>query len=87
MKYVNKHGEVQTLIANRHPIKGVENYFTNTLLYQDQLKAGQELELPGSGTEGDADLESDDGCPWKLDHTVMDLENGALDYPTLDEGV
>jgi len=37
MKYVDGDGKVQTLIAKRHPFKGVENYFTDSLLYQDSL--------------------------------------------------
>jgi len=37
MKYVDEEGEVRTLIAEKHPFKGVEKYFTNNLLYQDSL--------------------------------------------------
>ena len=32
MKYVCKDEKVRTLIAERHPFKGVENYFTDSLL-------------------------------------------------------
>jgi len=32
---------VRTLIAERHPFKGVENYFTDSLLYQDSLEADE----------------------------------------------
>ena len=38
MKYVDGDGKVRTLIAERHPFKGVENYFTDSLLYQDSLE-------------------------------------------------
>ena len=37
MKYVDEDGKVQTLIAKSHQFKGVENYFTDSLLYQDSL--------------------------------------------------
>jgi len=33
MKYADEEGEVRTLIAERHPFKEVENYFTNFPLY------------------------------------------------------
>jgi len=38
MKYVDREGKVWTLIAKRHPFKRVENYFTDSLLYQDSPK-------------------------------------------------
>ena len=33
MKYIDGSEKVRTLIAKRHPFKGVENYFTDSLLY------------------------------------------------------
>ena len=38
MKYIDGDGKVRTLIAERYPFKGVENYFTDSLLYQDSLE-------------------------------------------------
>ena len=38
MKYVDGDEKVRTLIAERHSFKGVENYFTDSLLYQDSLE-------------------------------------------------
>src|SRR3954467_2401469 len=35
MKYVDAQGQVRTLVAEQRPFKGVENYFTDALLYQD----------------------------------------------------
>ena len=35
MKYVDEEGKVRMLIAKRHPFKGVKNYLTDSLLYQD----------------------------------------------------
>ena len=37
MKYADGRGRVKTLIAKKHPLKGVENYFTDSLPYQDSL--------------------------------------------------
>src|SRR3954470_3111854 len=35
MKYVDEQGQVRTLVAKQRPFKGVENYFTDALLYQE----------------------------------------------------
>ena len=41
MKYVDEDEKVRILIVERHPFKGVENYFTDSLLYQDSLEIGE----------------------------------------------
>ena len=41
MKYSDRSGKVGTLIAERQPFKGVENYFTDSLLYQDSLEMNE----------------------------------------------
>jgi len=38
MKYADERGRVRTLIAEKYPFKGVENYFTDFHLYQDPLE-------------------------------------------------
>jgi len=35
IKYTDRDGKIRTLIAERHPFKGEENYFTDSLLYID----------------------------------------------------
>ena len=62
MKYVGKDGKVRTLIAERHPFKGVENYFTDSLLYQDSLEADGNPypEESVSGNEADTESEEDE---------------------------
>jgi len=40
-KYVDEDGKVRTLIAERYPFKGVKNYFTDFLLYQDSLETNE----------------------------------------------
>src|SRR3954468_19750820 len=54
MKYVDAQGQVCTLVAEQRHFKGVENYFTDALLYQDahevvaqhkeELKLGNEAD-------------------------------------------
>ena len=60
MKYIDGSGKVRTLIAERHPFKGVENYFTDSLLYQDSLETNekQQPEEPDSGNEADTEQKS-----------------------------
>ena len=53
MKYIDGDGKVRTLIAKRNPFKGVENYFADSLLYQDSLETNEnpQPEEPDSGNE------------------------------------
>jgi len=60
------------LIFKRHPFKGVENYFTNSLLYQDSLekdKNPQQEELD-SGNEAYVEPEAEEECLWELNSLV-----------------
>ena len=41
MKYVSEDEKVRMLIAESHPFKGVKNYFTDSLLYQDSLETDE----------------------------------------------
>lgn len=50
-----------------------------TLLYQAQLESSLELENLGFGNEADAELESDEDCPWELDLSVVGLDNPIFD--------
>lgn len=38
MEYVDEDGEMHILIVEKQSFKGVENYFTNTLLYVESAK-------------------------------------------------
>ena len=57
MKYIDESGKVRTLIVERHPFKGVENYFTDSLLYQDSMEINENLQPvePDSGNEADTE--------------------------------
>jgi len=59
MKYVDEDKKVRILIAERHPFKGVENYFTDSLLYQDSLETDENPhpKEPDSGNEADMEPE------------------------------
>ena len=57
MKYIGGDGKVRMLIAERHPFKEVENYFIDSLLYQDSIEADENLhpEELDSGNEADTE--------------------------------
>jgi len=60
-KYVGEDGKVRTLIVKRHPFKGIENYFTDSLLNQDSLEVDENphLEEPDSCNEADTEPKED----------------------------
>ena len=85
MKYIDGSGKVRTLITERHPFKGVENYFTDSLLYQDSVETDEisQPEEPDSGNEADTESEKEE-CMWELDPLVtstnkLDVDNTADD--------
>jgi len=74
------------LIAEMYPFKGVENYFTDSLLYQDSLETNKnpQPEEPYSGNEADTELEAEEECMWELNPLVtsinkFDVNNTADD--------
>jgi len=58
MKYADEEEKIKTLIVEKHIFKGVENYFTDSLLHQDSLEVARNslLEDPDSGNEADVEL-------------------------------
>ena len=73
------------MIAERHPFKGVENYFTDSLLYQDSVETNEipQPEELDSGNEADTEPEKEE-CMWELDPLVtsinkLDVDNNADD--------
>ena len=64
MKYTNEAGEVRTLITKKHLLKGVEKYFTDSLLCQDSLETAENpsLEDPDSGNDADTEPEPEEEC-------------------------
>jgi len=74
MKYVDEDGKLRTLIAKRHPFKGIENYFTNSLLYQDSLEIDENPhpEEYDSGIEVDTEP-GEEECLSEINPLVMTL--------------
>ena len=84
MKYIDESGQVRTLIAERHPFKGVENYFTDSLLYQEPEETNEtpQPEEPDSGNEADIEPEKEE-CLWELEPLVK--STNKLDVDTTDD--
>ena len=77
MKYIDRDEKVRTLIAKRHPFKGVENYFTDSLLCQTSLETyeNSQLEELDSGNETDIKPEAEKECLWELNPLVTSVKN------------
>ena len=88
MKHIDGSRKVQTLIAGRHPFKGVENYFTDSLLYQDSLAMNKnpQSEEPDSGNEADSESEAEEECLWELNPLVTSINKLDINNPANDVG-
>ena len=75
MKYVDENEKVRMLIAERHPFKGVENYFTDSLLCQDSLEADENPQPEESdyGNEADVEPEAEEEYLWELNPPVTSV--------------
>ncbi|XP_020266667.1 uncharacterized protein LOC109842175 [Asparagus officinalis] len=67
MKYANDEGEVRTLIAEKYPFRGVENFHTDSVFYLES----QEKEDVDSGNEADVEPDPQGNCPWELNFDVI----------------
>ena len=74
------------MITEKHPFKGVENYFTDSLIYQDSLEADKnpKPEEPDSCNEANVESEAEEECLWELNPLVtsinkLDINNTAND--------
>jgi len=76
MKYTNKEGKIRTLIAEKYPFKGVDNDFTDSILYQDSLEVAENPspEDPDSGNKADAEIEPEEECLWELNYFVTSID-------------
>jgi hypothetical protein len=72
IKYADEAGEIKTLIAEKQPFKGVENYFTDSIHYQDSLEASPVRETD-SGNEADIESEPEEECLWELNPDVINV--------------
>lgn len=57
MKYFGKHGGVRTLVVEKQPFKGVENYFTDVMLYGDVHETSEELARENYDNNNELDSE------------------------------
>jgi len=83
MKYIDRSGKVRTLIAERHPFKGADNYFTDSLLYQDSLETNEKQQPEELDSDNEAYTEPKE-CMWELNPLVtstnkLDVNNTADD--------
>ena len=78
----------RTLIAKRHPFKGVENYFTDSLLYQDSLEIDEnpQPEELDSGNETDVEPEAEEECLWELNPLVTSVNKLNVNNTANDVG-
>lgn len=59
MKYVDEQRNVKTMVAEKKHFKGVENYFTNALLYANALQAVERSSLSEFDSDNKANSESE----------------------------
>lgn len=73
------------MIAEKQPFKGVENYFTDSLLYQDSLEVNKDPPGdPDSGNEADIEPEPDDDFLCELNPLVINIDKLDVN-PTADD--
>ena len=65
-KYVDDNATVRTVFAEKQPFNGVENYFTDALLYQKADKVAKEPLLESDDSGNEVDLESEEDTPATL---------------------
>jgi len=76
------------LITEKHPFKGVKNYFTDSLLYQDSLETSKnpQSEEADSGNEADTEPEVEEECLWELNPLVTSINKLDVNNPANDIG-
>ena len=83
-KYVEDDVMVRTVFAEKQPFKGVENYFTDALLYQKIGKASKELLPDNDHSSNEADSESEGDTPVG-EPIVACFNNPQCNNPTEDD--
>ena len=71
------------MFAEKQPVKGVENYFTDALLYQEANKVAKEPLLEGndSGNEPDSEPEEDTPATFALKPIVAYFNDPECNNP------
>jgi len=86
MKYIDEEGKVRMLIAERHPFKGVENYFTDSFLYQDFLETDENPHSEEPDSSNEVDTESEEECLWEINPLVTSIDKLDFDITANVEG-
>lgn len=78
LKYVDKQREVKTIYAEKQSFKGVGNYFTNAILYQEEQVDGSEVDSKP--------VDSSNRVSVKLNPLVIGLNDININPNADDEG-
>jgi len=86
-KYVEGDTTVQTVFAEKQPFKGVENYFTDALLYQEIDKTSEDPLLDNDDCGIEVDSESEEDTPATLigEPIVACFSNPQCNNPSEDD--
>jgi len=87
-KYVEDDATVRTVFAEKQQFKGVENYFTDALLYQETGETSKESLSDDDDSGNEADSESEADMPAILigEPIIACLNNPQCNTPSEDEG-
>ena len=80
--------KVRTLIVEKHPFKGAENYFPDSLLYQYSLETNDnpQPENSDSGNKVDTEPEPEEECLWELNPLVTRIDKLNFNNTANDAG-
>lgn len=60
------------LVTEKQPFKGMQNYFTNALLYREAYKVRSEPEDSDSGNKEDVEPEPEGEGVWELNLSALE---------------
>ena len=66
IKYIKNYATIRTVFAEKQPFKGVKNYFTDALLYQEVNKTSKDSSPDNDDSDNEADSESEGDTPAML---------------------
>lgn len=78
--------KVRTLVAKRHPSKGVENYFPDAMIYHDSLEVYPLPEELDTDNEAYTEPKPGEERLWELDFSLLGLDKTDVNDTTEDEG-
>ena len=69
LKYVDTDNKVRTVVANKQPFKGFENYFTDSLLYGNE----SDTESSAHGTDSREEADTEAGFDYNRGYVLNDI--------------